>query len=483
MPNRTPTTPITTPITTPTTIALIAVCAAAVLAPLAVAQPDVPPGFTARKIAPLLDGQIPQLSAIDDPGGFGTGVVTATVANGIANFRLIEPSGVLRTIGVWNQAPSSAIVRRVRIDDEGVIDGLIHVTIVDQPNGDTHYLVVDSSGGVTQRWERTNAVGFDFDFTNGDAGNPIGAVLPDGNVGGGTQLAWMDTFFAVTVVSSNSLPPGRTDLDARGFQRDVTGLYGSGVLLADSDGNHDNITAIYELRDVLSGGIYRLIGSEVPTSQRFYGDLAIAADGDFGGVIYITERHTDEIQQVAPDGTHTTWATGFVDIDSLSITPDGSTMYVGDASGVWIIRAEGNEPGPVVLATDPAVPQTSQLTGDPITSFRIIFNEPVGFTDLDVTITNANGDSVGFDASGSNSQFMLIGLAEPLFGDTYTVTIADTVTSVATGEPLDGDNDGFSGGDAVLNFTHRCPGDFNADGSVNTIDVIQFLNAWTAGCP
>lgn len=28
----------------------------------------------------------------------------------------------------------------------------------------------------------------------------------------------------------------------------------------------------------------------------------------------------------------------------------------------------------------------------------------------------------------------------------------------------------------------NCPGDFNGDGTVNTLDVIGFLNAWTAGC-
>lgn len=30
---------------------------------------------------------------------------------------------------------------------------------------------------------------------------------------------------------------------------------------------------------------------------------------------------------------------------------------------------------------------------------------------------------------------------------------------------------------------HVCRGDFNADGTINTLDVLAFLNAWTAGCP
>ena len=465
-----------------TTIALIAAFVAGV-APLGAAQPDVPSGFTARKIASLLDGQVAQLSAIDDPGGFGTGVVTATVANGIANFRLITPSGVLSTIAVWNQAPSEAIVQRVRFDADGLIDGLIHASVTDDPRRNTHYLTITVQGGITQRWERAGDVEYDFAFSVGEAGNPVGAILYDYQRGGGTELAWMDDFFGVNVVSENSNPPGRTDTDIRGFQLDVTGSHGGGMLLADTDFNTDAKSAIYELRNVLAGGTYRAIYGPVSSNIKRYGDLAIADSGDFGGVIYVTETLTDEIQQVAPDGSHTTWATGFTGIDSLSISPDGSSMYVGDLGGVWLIRATGDEPGPVVLATDPSVPETSQLTGDPVTSFRVLFNEPVGFSDSDVTITNANGDPVGFDASGSASEFMLIGLAEPLYGDRYTVTIADTLTSVATGEPLDGDSDGFSGGDAVLTFTHRCPGDFNADGTVNTLDVLAFLNAWTAGCP
>jgi len=28
-----------------------------------------------------------------------------------------------------------------------------------------------------------------------------------------------------------------------------------------------------------------------------------------------------------------------------------------------------------------------------------------------------------------------------------------------------------------------CPGDFNNDGQVNTLDVLAFLNAWSAGDP
>lgn len=32
-------------------------------------------------------------------------------------------------------------------------------------------------------------------------------------------------------------------------------------------------------------------------------------------------------------------------------------------------------------------------------------------------------------------------------------------------------------------YGDRCRADFNGDGDVNTLDVLSFLNAWTAGCP
>ena len=446
-----------------------------ILTAAAVAQPVVPAGFAARKIAPLLDGQVPELSAIDDPGGFGTGVVTATVANGIVNFRLIETSGVLKTLAVWSQAPNSAAVVRVRYDSEQVIDGAIHATVYDQTQRDTHYMTIPSLGVVTQRWERTDAVWFDFDFSTGQAGNGVGAVLMDVLLTSGTQLAAMNTGFDVTVTNSNSIPAGRTDTDVVGVYRDVTGLYGGGILLADHDPNTDAKTAIYELRDVLAGGSYRAIFGPVDSDTKQYGDLAIAASGSFGGVIYITETLTEEIQQVATDGTHTSWATGFVGIDSLSISPDGESMYVGDLNGVWLIRPEGNVPGPAVLATDPSASGGTVLGGSPVNALRVIFTEPVTFEDTDLTITDGDGQPVGFDASGSGSQFMIIGLAAPLSGDTYTVTVADTVVSATTGQPLDGDSDGIAGGDAVLSFTHACTGDIADDfGTVGADGMVSF---------
>jgi len=449
------------------------------------AQPMVPAGFTVRLIAPLLDGTIPQVEAIEDPR-YGTGVVTASAnaATELVTFRLVEPSGAIRVIGtetLSDQDTTFLRVVRVRLAPTEAFGALLHASIVVQSFSKSILLTVDPSASVTRRFESsTGDTALDFDFGSID-GEPA-LLLLDGNSNGGSRLAYADEAYAIFQTSTNSVPPGRTDTDAQGLRLDVSGAYGGGLLLADTD-DSDLRSAIYELDDVGAGGSYRAIFGPVPWSQRRYGDLDIVDVGSFGSVVYVTETLVDEIQQVAPDGTHTTWATGFAGIDSLSISPDGESMYVADLNGVWLIRPEGAEPGPTVLAQDPSTPGGTPMTGDPVASGRVIFNEPVSFTDADVTITDRTGTPVAFDASGSGSQFMIIGFAQPLFNDVYTITIADTLTSLATGQPLDGDNDGVAGADAVLTLEHRCAADpANPPFVYDLSDIDAFITAFSSGC-
>ncbi|MFI4917711.1 MAG: hypothetical protein ACIAS6_14555 [Phycisphaerales bacterium JB060] len=476
----------TTPITTTITLAALTIT----LAPAAaLAQPEVPDGFTIRRIAPLLDGVRPQLSAIDDAGGFGIGVVTSVVRDGLVTVRLIEPSGRIVVIAVFGEPGPNAAVRRIRFDESGELGGGLFATLDNLPgdgSGKTVIVSIDVDGGVEELYRSASfAEGETYDFEISiisSMGVEPGLTLLDYNSFNGTRLSTFGPDFQLTVTNPNSLPPGRPDTDVEGMRRDTSGRYGGGILLADSN-DADRFTALWELRDVDGGGVYRRIGSSTTWSVRRYGDLDLAAGGPLGETAYVTNLTTDVVEAVDPDGTHTTWATGFTGIDALSISPDGESMYVADQSGVWLIRASGSEPGPVVLATDPSTPTGSTLSGAPVTSLRVIFNEPVDFVDADVTITNNAGDPVAFDASGSGSQFMLIGLGEPLDGDAYTVTISEEVTSVTTGEALDGDRDGVAGGDAELIFTHACQADFDGDGSLTLFDFLAFQNAFDAGCP
>lgn len=449
------------------------------LATAAVAQPQVPPGFTIRKIAPLLDGASAKLAAVDDPD-FGTGVLSLTQTGAVATVRLVEAGGGIRTVAAF-AVPSGFFAYTVLHDATPIFGGELHASFIrPPPNRQTRYFTIDPSGQATYRLAINNDITATIAFSLGD-GEPVGSVLLDD--ASPTALGYVDTNYDFHLVSNNSVPPGRSDLDIIDSQWDATGHFGGGLLLADSDCNSDDRSGIYRLYNIAAGGSYELIGDLQTCATRRLRGLAISDSPVFGLDVYVTDGLADAIWRVDNTGQYHSFATDFVDPAALEISPDGLSMYVHDATGVWLIRAEGDEPGPVIISQEPAAADSTYLGGGPVQVIRLIFSEPVSFTGTDIAIINGDGQPVGFDVSGSGSQFMLIGLADPLFGDTYTLTIADTVTAIATGTSLDGDNDGFAGGDAVLEFTHRCPGDFNGDETVNTLDVLAFLNAWTAGCP
>jgi hypothetical protein len=58
----------------------------------------------------------------------------------------------------------------------------------------------------------------------------------------------------------------------------------------------------------------------------------------------------------------------------------------------------------------------------------------------------------------------------------YSLTVLDTITD-ASGNVLDGDGDGSTGGNATDDF-FRLYGDVNGDRTVNIIDFFQFRNAF-----
>ncbi len=451
----------------------IAACAILVLMPgVALGQISVPSGFTFTKIAPSFGGR---LTAIND-AAFGVGVIDAVVENDIVTLRRISPSGDV-TVMVTFSAPG--YVRRIRHDNLGIIDGNVHMTVVnDTAEGVTRYYTVSSGGEVNLRWSEggrpSNVFAFDFDFVS-DFGGLTGAKLLDGCSTGGTALAQMDTSYTFVVEQTNSVPAGRNDTDVRGMQRDLTGAYGGGILLADSEDEYE-LTTLWELRP---DNTYRIIGSAVPWTERFYTDLAVVAAGVHSGVVYVNESVSDSIQQVDPNGVHTPWATGFINIDSLSISPDGQSMYVSDATGIYLIREQGEEPGPTVIARTPDTHAGGALVGPPITSIRLVFSEPVVFDSNDVTVTNSAEESVTIGISGSGSQFMLISLGTPLSEDTYSIGVTDSVVSASSGLPIDGNEDGLAGGDYASSLTHGRQADLDRDGDVDLEDLLLFQAAFT----
>ena len=73
---------------------------------------------------------------------------------------------------------------------------------------------------------------------------------------------------------------------------------------------------------------------------------------------------------------------------------------------------------------------------------------------------------------------MIITFAETLLNDRYTITIRDTVTSVATGNPIDGDKDGAAGGDAVIVMEHRERHDSDNDNDIDLTDLSSLAQKW-----
>ena len=134
---------------------------------------------------------------------------------------------------------------------------------------------------------------------------------------------------------------------------------------------------------------------------------------------------------------------------------------------------------PHIIMREPWVENDDVHTGaSGVDSLRIFWSEAVLFNNNDVNIVDENANDVSFILSGSNSQQMIITFGETLLDDKYTITIHDMVRSAVTGSAIDGDNDGQSGGDAILVMEHRQREDFDNDNDVDMFDFAQFAEKW-----
>jgi hypothetical protein len=73
---------------------------------------------------------------------------------------------------------------------------------------------------------------------------------------------------------------------------------------------------------------------------------------------------------------------------------------------------------------------------------------------------------------------MIIAFGDILLNDKYTITIKDTVTSVATNNSIDGDKDGYAGGDAVIILEHRERMDSDNDNNIDLYDLAELAEKW-----
>jgi len=135
--------------------------------------------------------------------------------------------------------------------------------------------------------------------------------------------------------------------------------------------------------------------------------------------------------------------------------------------------------GPVILMREPKVEPDDVHTGPSgIVLVRILWSEAVVFTSADITIVDESGSAVPFTVAGSNAEIMSIRFTRKLLHNRYTITIADSVVGASAGNPIDGDNNGASGGDAVIVMEHRDRVDTDNNNLINGLDFASLADKW-----
>jgi hypothetical protein len=461
---------------------LLLVCLVMLFNTSAQADINVPPGFVVDTLLDQIDGQTPRLEAIRNPD-YGFGVVAASVDERILKVLRISQSSVMQLAIVPNMLPIAA-AKHIRFDTTGLFANKLYVSVhggETQPDQGVHTDIFEITpmGNAYLRLSKgsaSDALSFIFDFTSGEAGYIPGMYLEDGHSRQGSDLYHMDPNFNVQLLGDDVEPNNRTDLDVRGMQFDTTGLYGYRLTMADSD-DDDKMSVIYQL--LSNHTSWRVVSGPNDLSERFYLDMCFSNGGVFGKTLYVTDRVSESVITVDPNGQQQIFASGFTNIESVTVSEDGNDMFVSDSNGVYRIRAGEAQPGPQIIMREPLVENDDVHTGKSgVDSVRILWNEKVLFNNNDVNISDEDGNDITLSVSGSNSQFMIIAFSETLLNDRYTITIHDTVISAITGAAIDGDNDGLEGGDAVLIMEHRYRHDSDNDNDIDFYDFSRLAEKW-----
>ena len=172
---------------------------------------------------------------------------------------------------------------------------------------------------------------------------------------------------------------------------------------------------------------------------------------------------------------------------SQLMDPNGWLLYTTALSTTFV------EGPPKIVEIDPA-PASEFAEGDPV-SVEVQFHKNVNLTVSDVFLSGQSTGpapvSVSYDNVAFRATIEPIGTLAP---DTYTLTIADTVTETASGKSLDGEHadaalpsgDGVPGGDAVFTFAvapNPCPGDVNGDGATDAGDFTILAGSFGLSVP
>ncbi len=447
----------------------------------------VPEDFMIDKLMNQTDGQIPILTAITNYE-YGFGVIAASIENGILIVRRLSQSSIdiLGTKSGFATRGAGAEVYSVKFDNTGLYSNNLYLSVNETIDNDddlekTNIVEVLPNGEVDIKafiGNNSDKLVFRFAFSNASNNYNSGISLEDAHVSDGTSFYYMDSEFDFTKLSQNLLPAGRTDLDIKSMDFDPTSLYGSYLTMIDTDPNHDDKTVIYQLSSDLA---WIELSTPVSTSVRAYRDMAFSNGGSFGEMLYVTDRISEAIMTVTPDGIHKEFAYGFTNIESISVSADGEHMFVSDENGIYRIRQNTVTVGPSIVMREPKVENDDVHSGDEgVDTVRILWNERVTFSNEDIEIKNEIGEEIAFSLVGSNTQFMLIVFGKILLNDKYYITIKDTVLSVGGNRSIDGDTDGIAGGDA--NFTMEHHGQTECEGETECTQVVTYAQPPETGC-
>ena len=463
-------------------------CVSVCIAEPYVVGPDGNPDtdYVVTRIMPALDGQIPRLEAVRN-SVYGNGVVAAGVDNGILKVYRIS-NGIVTVLGTKSGYPSVSQVMSIRYDWTGMYNKTLYTSIGYDTDNDTwpnrtDFLEVSALGDfdtIFSFGHSTDCILFLFDFLKDVSGLGNGLYLLDRDVSDGTSFYITDNEFNLIKISQDFLPSGRTDLDIWGMKCDLTGRYGNKLTMVDWDDNNDQKSVIYQLSFDTNQWVWGELNELTHTNVRRYRDLAFSNGGSFGQQLYVTERYTNAVQAVEPDGSDSEFAKGFAEIESITVSDDGEHMYVSDANGVWhMYRGEAVEIGPEFVMREPKADVGGVHTdADGIDSVTLLFNDLIEFSNSDVEIVNESGESVSLSVTGSGSSFLIIAFGETLLNNKYSITVKDTVVSATTGNAIDGDSDGQAGGDYTFTMEHRRRHDSDNDNDIDMVDLAELAASW-----
>ena len=161
--------------------------------------------------------------------------------------------------------------------------------------------------------------------------------------------------------------------------------------------------------------------------------------------------------------------------------PAGNDFIAVAAGGDHSLALRACRPGPTIVMLDPDVMPDDVHTGPSgLEALRVLWSEPVLFDANDLAIADEHSRPVGFTVAGCNSAIMEIVFARRLLHDRYTITVADSVLGLGTGCPIDGDNDGAAGGDALITIEHRNRSDLDNSNGIDFKDLAILAGDWLA---